>query len=75
MERLCGFASHVPQSKFLSLRSELLKKGIDIAIRQPFKPNNIIPLVRVLRPEVISQIPNGLLVQHFTLIQKNRLSY
>jgi II/X family phage/plasmid replication protein len=34
-----------------------LKKGIDIAIRQPSKPDNIIPLVRVLRPEAISQIP------------------
>jgi II/X family phage/plasmid replication protein len=46
-----------PKASFYRYRSEFLKKGIDIAIRQPSKPDNIIPLVRVLRPEAISQIP------------------
>ena len=39
-------------------RSELLKHGIDIAIRQPVKFENVIPLVRVLRPEAIAQVPD-----------------
>ena len=46
-----------PKASFYRYRSEFLKQGIDIAIRQPSKPDNIIPLVRVLRPEAISQIP------------------
>jgi len=46
-----------PKASFYRYRSEFLKLGIDIAIRQPSKPDNIIPLVRVLRPEAIAQIP------------------
>lgn len=47
-----------PKASFYRYRSEFLKLGIDIAIRQPSKPDNIIPLVRVLRPEAISQVPD-----------------
>ncbi|MES2182653.1 MAG: phage/plasmid replication protein, II/X family [Pseudomonadota bacterium] len=46
-----------PKASFYRYRSEFLKQGIDIAIRQPSKPDNIILLVRVLRPEAIAQIP------------------
>jgi II/X family phage/plasmid replication protein len=46
-----------PKATFYRYRSELLKHGIDVAIRQPSKPDNIIPLVRVLRPEAVAQIP------------------
>ena len=47
-----------PKASFYRYRAEFLKKGIDIAIRQPSKPENVIPLIRVLRPEAISQIPD-----------------
>jgi II/X family phage/plasmid replication protein len=46
-----------PKATFYRYRSEFLKQGIDIAIRQPSKPENIIPLVKVLRPEAIVQVP------------------
>jgi len=46
-----------PKASFYRYRAEFLKKGIDIAIRQPSKPENVIPLVRVLRPEAIVQVP------------------
>lgn len=46
-----------PRASFYRYRTEFLKLGIDIAIRQPSKPENVIPLVRVLRPEAISQVP------------------
>lgn len=46
-----------PKASFYRYRSEFLKQGIDIAIRQPSKPENVIPLVRVLRPEAIAQVP------------------
>jgi II/X family phage/plasmid replication protein len=46
-----------PKATFYRYRAELLKHGIDINVRQPAKPENVIPLVRVLRPEAISQIP------------------
>lgn len=47
-----------PKASFYRYRSEFLKLGIDIAIKQPSKPENVIPLVRVLRPEAISQVPD-----------------
>jgi II/X family phage/plasmid replication protein len=47
-----------PKASFYRYRSEFLKQGIDIAIRQPSKPDNVIPLVRVLRPEAIAQVPD-----------------
>lgn len=47
-----------PRATFYRYRSEFLKQGIDIAIRQPAKPDNVIPLVRVLRPEAIIQVPD-----------------
>lgn len=46
-----------PKATFYRYRAEFLKHGIDIAIRQPSKPDNVIPLVRVLRPEAIAQVP------------------
>ena len=46
-----------PKATFYRYRGEFLKQGIDIAIRQPSKPDNVIPLVRVLRPEAIVQVP------------------
>jgi II/X family phage/plasmid replication protein len=46
-----------PKASFYRYRAEFLKQGIDIAIRQPSKPENVIPLVRVLRPEAIVQVP------------------
>ena len=47
-----------PKASFYRYRSDLLKQGIDIAIRQTSKPVNVILLVRVLRPEAITQVPN-----------------
>lgn len=47
-----------PKASFYRYRAELLKHGIDINVRQPAKPENVIPLVRVLRPEAISQVPD-----------------
>ncbi len=46
-----------PKASFYRYRAELLKLGIDIAIRQPSKLTNVIPLVRVLRPEAVTLIP------------------
>lgn len=42
---------------FYRYRAEFMKHGIDIAIRQPSKPDNVISLIRVLRPEAIAQVP------------------
>lgn len=47
-----------PKATFYRYRSEFLKHGIDIAIRQPSTPDNVIPLIRVLRPETIAQVPS-----------------
>jgi len=47
-----------PKATFYRYRSEFLKHGIDIAIRQPSTPDNVIPLIRVLRPEAIEQVPD-----------------
>lgn len=46
-----------PRATFYRYRADFLKLGIDIAVRQPSKPDNIIPLIRVLRPEAIAQVP------------------
>lgn len=46
------------KATFYRYRAELQKHGIDIAVRQPSKPDNVIPLVRALRPEAIAQIPD-----------------
>jgi len=45
------------RATFYRYRAELLKHGIDINVRQPPKAENVIPLVRVLRPEAIAQVP------------------
>lgn len=47
-----------PKATFYRYRGEFLNLGIDIAIRQPSKPQNVIPLIRVLRPEAIAQVPD-----------------
>lgn len=47
-----------PKATFYRYRAEFMKHGIDIAIRQPSTPDNVIPLVRVLRPEAIEQVPD-----------------
>lgn len=47
-----------PKATFYRYRLEFLKHGIDINVRQPAKLENVIPLVRVLRPEAISQVPD-----------------
>lgn len=47
-----------PKTTFYRYRGDFIKLGIDIAIRQPSKPENVIPLVRVLRPEAIVQVPD-----------------
>jgi II/X family phage/plasmid replication protein len=47
-----------PRATFYRYRADFLKLGIDIAIRQPSKPDNVIPLVRVLKPEAIAQVPD-----------------
>lgn len=46
-----------PKASFYRYRAELLKHGIDINVRQPSKPENVIPLVKVLRPEAIAEVP------------------
>lgn len=47
----------LPIRTFYRYRKELLPHGIDIGVRQPGTPENVIPLVRVLRPEAIVPIP------------------
>ena len=47
-----------PRATFYRYRKELLKHGIDIAVRQPHDNDNVIPLVRALRPEAIAQVPD-----------------
>jgi II/X family phage/plasmid replication protein len=46
------------RATFYRYRKELLKHGIDINVRQPAKTENVIPLIRVLRPEAIAQVPD-----------------
>lgn len=47
-----------PRATFYRYRGDFLKLGIDIAIRQPLKPDKGVPLVRVLKPEAIAQVPD-----------------
>jgi II/X family phage/plasmid replication protein len=47
-----------PRATFYRYRKELLKHGIEIAVRQPAVSQNVIPLVRALRPEAIAQVPD-----------------
>lgn len=47
-----------PRASFYRYRRELLKHGIDVNVRQPAKAQNVIPLIRVLRPEAIAQVPD-----------------
>ncbi len=45
------------KTTFYRYRGDFIKLGIDIVIRQPSKPENVILRVRVLRPEAIAQVP------------------
>jgi II/X family phage/plasmid replication protein len=47
-----------PRRTFYRCRSELLKRGIDISILQPTHWQNVVPLVKVLRPEAMEQVPD-----------------
>jgi len=46
-----------PKNTFYRYRRALLEHDIDIAIVQPNKTSNLIPLVHALRPEAIAQVP------------------
>ena|SRR5450830_387148 len=46
-----------PKNTFYRYRRALLEHDIDIAIVQPNKTSNVIPLVHALRPEAIAQVP------------------
>lgn len=46
-----------PKNTFYRYRRELLSHGIDISIKQPSKPDNVIPLMRILEA-VPAQIPD-----------------
>lgn len=48
----------LPLRTYYRYRKELLTRGIDISIRQPTQPGNVIPLVRALRPQAIAQVPD-----------------
>ena len=54
---------------FYRYRKELLKHGIDIAVPQPQMSENVIPLVRVFRPEVIAQLPNWESIRRYISIR------
>jgi II/X family phage/plasmid replication protein len=47
----------LPLRTFYRYRKELLRHGIDINVRQPSKPDNVVSLVRVLQPQAIAQVP------------------
>ena len=47
-----------PRNTFYRYRRELLAFDIDIAIIQPNIRDNVVPLVRALRPEAVAQIPD-----------------
>nr|WP_315476243.1 phage/plasmid replication protein, II/X family [uncultured Undibacterium sp.] len=47
-----------PKNTFYRYRRQLLKFNIDIVIIQPKLTNNIVPLVRALRPEAVAQVPD-----------------
>jgi len=46
-----------PKNSFYRYRRELLKHGIDIAIIQPKLTENVVPLVRALRPQALAGVP------------------
>jgi II/X family phage/plasmid replication protein len=48
----------LPLRTFYRYRKELLKHGIDINVRQPSQPENVVPIIRVLRPQAIAQVPD-----------------
>lgn len=47
-----------PKATFYRYRNDFLKHGIDILIRQPSSPDDLIPLISVLRSEAIAQVPD-----------------
>jgi II/X family phage/plasmid replication protein len=48
----------LPLRTYYRYRKELLKRGIDISVRQPAQSDDVIPLVRALRPQAIAQVPD-----------------
>ncbi|MGZ8271906.1 MAG: phage/plasmid replication domain-containing protein [Methylophilus sp.] len=40
-----------PRANFYHYRSDFLKLCIDVAVRQPSKPDNVMHLIRALRPK------------------------
>lgn len=48
----------LPKRTYFRYRSELLKHGIDINVRQPSTESNVIPLIRALRPEAVASVPS-----------------
>jgi II/X family phage/plasmid replication protein len=46
-----------PKNSFYRYRRELLAHGIDIAIVQPKRTDNVVPLVRALRPQAMADVP------------------
>ncbi len=63
-----------PKATFYRHHSESLKYGIDIGIRQPSTPDNVIPLVRVLRPEVIALVPEWAMGSSLCFDAKSKLA-
>lgn len=47
----------LPLRTYYRYRKELLEHGIDISVCQPTQSENVIPLVRALRPQAIAQVP------------------
>ena len=47
-----------PIRTFYRYRRDLLSRGIDISIRQPARDDNVMPLIRALRPEALARVPN-----------------
>jgi II/X family phage/plasmid replication protein len=43
---------------FYRYRKELLKRGVDINIKQASSADNVVPLMRALHPEAIAQVPD-----------------
>ena len=47
-----------PARTFYRYRKELLTRGIDINIRQPAHDENVVSLIRALRPEALARVPD-----------------
>lgn len=47
----------LPKKTYYRYRTELLKHGIDINVQQVCDHSNVIPLIRALRPEAVTHVP------------------